>query len=144
MATNTAGTTAREHPLQFLSYIRKNIDYNTPNIGTDATVEVGVLPAGARIVFTQVFVKTAFNGTGNNIIDVGISGTDDALVDGGTTGEGDGDVDSSATGSTVVYRGGDLDITADTPIYVTYTDSNSDASAGEADIIVFFTQDNDG
>lgn len=143
MTTNTAGTDARELPFQAVHYLRKGITYNETGIGTDATVKVGTLPAGALVLFTLVKVTTAFNAATTNVIDVGISSNDDALVDGGTTGNGDGDVDATATGGTIVWRGLDESISADTPIYVTYTQSGTAATTGAAEIVVAYVPDND-
>lgn len=133
-----AGSNALEYPMQLVHYLRKSIAYNTQGIGTDATVKVGTLPAGALVLFTLVKVTTAFNAATTNIIDVGTSGNDDALVDGGATGNGDADVNATAAGATFVWRGADETFTADTPIYVTYTQSGTAASAGAAQIIVAF------
>lgn len=143
MTTDTAGTVARELPFQAVHYLRKGIAYNTTGIGTDATVKVGVIPSGAVVQNVQVKITTAFNAGTTNVIDVGTSSNDDAYVDGGTTGNGDGDVDATSTGSTFVWRGADETHSADTTIYVTYTQSGTAATTGAAEIIVTYIPDND-
>ena len=138
MATNTQGTDAREYSYQLVHYMRKGIAYNTTGIGTTATVKIGTLPAGAIVEKVQVKVTTAFDAGTTNQLDVGISGNDDNLVD------YDGsDVDLTATGSTFVWRGADETFSSDTAIYVKYTETGTAATAGAAEIIVFYTVDND-
>jgi hypothetical protein len=72
MATNTAGSTAREYATQQIHYLRKQI--TEADEGT--TVTVGTIPAGATIlrVISGVQVDVAFNGT-SPIVDIGVSGT---------------------------------------------------------------------
>ena len=139
------GSRAREHPLQHVHYLRKNVDYNTTGIGTAATVKMSApLPANAIILATYVKINTAFNAGTNNPIHVGISGNNTALVNGGTTGAGDADIDTTATGMNIVYRGGDLALqSSETEIYIYYNQSGTAATAGDADIIVAYIPAND-
>ena len=140
MPTNTQGTDARELPFQAVHYLRKGIAYNTTGIGTAATVEVGTLPLGAVVEKVQVLVTTAFDAGTTNPLDVGTSSNNDAFIDSTAS-----DVDLTATGSTFVWRGADdvEAISADTVVYVTYIPTGSAATAGAAEIIVFYTVDND-
>lgn len=134
MASNTQGTDARKFVTAQTHYLRKDIAFDTTGISTDDTVKVGTLPNGAIIEKTQVMVTEAFDAASTNQLNVGIVGNDDALVDYDAT-----DVDLTALGSTFVWRGADVAITADTPIYVTYDQTGTAAAAGAATIIVFFT-----
>jgi len=125
-------------------YLRKGIEYNATGIATDATVKVGILPAGALPLFTMVVVTTAFNAGTTNPIDVGVSGNEDAFVDGGTTGDAtDADADATTAGGYIVWRAAGQIISSDTTIYVTYTESGTAASAGAAEIVVAYVPDND-
>jgi hypothetical protein len=69
MATNTAGTVARDYGVQMVHYLRKNITF--ADIATDSFV-LGTLPAGALVVkaLSGAYVVTGFNGT-TPTIDVG-------------------------------------------------------------------------
>jgi hypothetical protein len=134
MASNTQGTDARKFVTAQTHYLRKDIAFNTTGIATDDTVKVGTLPDGAIIEKTQVMVTAAFDAGSTNQLNVGVVGNDDALVD------YDGpDVDLTALGSTFVWRGADLAVSGDTPVYVTYDQTGDAAEAGAATVIVFFT-----
>lgn len=134
MATNTAGTEARLYHTSQVHYLRKDFAFDTPGIGTTATVKVGTLPSGAIVEKVQVKVTTAFDAGTTNQLNVGISGNDDNLVDYDAA-----DVVLTATGSTFVWRGADESFADDTPIYVKYTETGTAAEAGAATVIVFYT-----
>jgi hypothetical protein len=69
MATDTAGTVARDYGVQMIHYLRRNLTFNDKN--TDSFV-LGTLPAGALVLkaLSGAYVVTAFNGT-TPTIDVG-------------------------------------------------------------------------
>lgn len=138
MATDTAGTDARELPFQAVHYLRKAIAYNTSGIGSTGTVKVGTLPAGAVVEKVQVKVTTVFNAGTTNPLDVGTATDEDLLVDSTVT-----DVSLAATGSTFVWRGADATFAADTPIYATYAQTGTAATTGAAIIIITYTVNND-
>lgn len=133
----TAPPPARLYHTQQTAYLRRPVAYNTPNIGTSDIVCLGTLPAGAFIARVYVRVNTAFNAGTTNVLTVGTSSGSNADI------VAAGDVDESAAGVTEVTRGVGLAVTADTPIYVKYTQSGTAASAGAADVIVEFVPDND-
>lgn len=134
MASNTQGTDARKYVTAQTHYLRKDFAFDTPGIGTTATVKVGTLPAGAIVEKVQVKVTEAFDAASTNQLDVGVAGNDDNLVDYDGT-----DVDLTALGSTFVWRGADESFAVDTPVYVKYTETGTAAAAGAATVIVFFT-----
>lgn len=139
MATNTAGTQARQLPWQVTHMIRRNVSYDTPNIGTADSVKVGVLPQGAFITGVRVEIVTAFNAGTTNVLTVGTNtGSDNNIV-------AAGDVNEAATGVTSVTRGlgRSLAASADKTVYVLYTQSGSAATAGEAEIVIEYVADND-
>jgi phage tail tape-measure protein len=140
MTTDTAGSTARELPWTVVHYMRKHIAYNTTGIATAATVKVGTLPIGAIVEKVQVLVTTVFNAGTTNPLDVGTSSNNDAFVDSTVA-----DVDLTALGSTFVWRGADdvEAISAATDVYVTYVETGTAATTGAAEIVVFYTVDND-
>ena len=71
MATNTAGTTARELATQQIHYIRKQITETSALTGT-----IGIVPAGSIFLapISGVAVNVVFSGT-NPTVDIGITGT---------------------------------------------------------------------
>ena len=73
MATNTAGTVARQFQTQQVHYLRKRITFATAAVETD----LGVIPAGATVIGGGIHVVTADSGI---TLDVGFKGgssTDD-------------------------------------------------------------------
>jgi hypothetical protein len=73
MATNTAGTVARQFYTQQVHYLRKRITFATAAVETD----LGVLPAGATVIGGGIHVVT---GDAAITVDVGFrdgSSTDD-------------------------------------------------------------------
>jgi len=71
MATNTAGTTARENATQQVHYIRKQITETSATTGV-----IGTVPAGSVFLapISGVAVNVVFSGT-NPTVDIGITGT---------------------------------------------------------------------
>lgn len=67
MATNTAGTTARQLYTQQVHYLTCNITVSEE----DVSKPLGYLPAGAIVTACRVAVFTAFNNSGNDYIQVG-------------------------------------------------------------------------
>jgi hypothetical protein len=133
MATNTAGTTARDLGIQAVHYMRKGITF--ADKGT--SVVVGVLPAGALLLkaLSGVYVTTAFGGT-TPTLDVGPtsdSGHDlwaSALALGSL---GYITLDEAVSAYTVVAA--DTEVTADY--------NGTDDVAGAAEIVICYILDND-
>lgn len=73
MATNTAGTTARQYHTAQVHYMTKAIAY-TDN---GSTLNIGYVPAGAYVIRGGVVVTTAFNGDTTNTLNLGTSGDAD-------------------------------------------------------------------
>src|SRR5688572_14307126 len=136
MATNTAATAARSSHHQMVHYLRKEITYADEGV----TVTVGIIPAGASVIGGGVHVKTAFNDSGTDLLDVGFVGS--------TT-----DADGYATLLELANVGfialdelaatTNIQQSVDTTVTALYTGSNNNASAGVADLIVLFVLDND-
>ena len=132
MATNTAGSTARNLHQQSVHYLRKTIT----NADDDATVTVGIIPSGSLVLkpSSGIHVTTAFAG-GTPILDIGPDSNPDLL---GT---------DLALGTTTFVPldeevGGYL-VTSDTTIVAQLT-SGSAITAGSGEIIITFIPDNDG
>lgn len=133
MASNTAGSVARQLEVPLVHYLRKQITFADDAVET----EVGWIPAGAVVIDGYIAVSTAFNDSGTDVIDVGT----DADPDGFAT-----VVDVSAVGIKpfdVLSTSDDATPSVDTKITATYTGQNSDSTAGVAEVVVLFVVDND-
>jgi hypothetical protein len=67
MATNTAGTVAREYHTAQIHYLRK--DFTFADDGS--TLIMGIIPAGSIVIEAGVVVSTAFNAGSTNVLDIG-------------------------------------------------------------------------
>jgi hypothetical protein len=136
MATGTAATSARQYHEQMIHYLRKRITF--ADYGT--TVTVGVIPAGASVIGGGVHVVTAFNSSGTDLLNVGFIGS--------TT-----DADGYATLLTMAAVGWivldelatttNIQQTVDTTVTCAPAQSVADATAGVADVIVWYIPSND-
>lgn len=132
MATNTAGSTARDFSKQMVHYLRKTITFE------DGEVTVGVVPSGALILKAQssVNVTTAFNAGTTNTVHVGTSADNDAFA----TALAGGSIAQVAFDE---FSAENL-VSSDTTITATYNQSGTAPTAGSAEVIVAFIPDNDG
>lgn len=131
MATNTAGTVARDYNKQMIHYLRKRMTYNG-----DLSVDVGVLPAGALIVpnASGAFVTTAFAGGTPQTLDIGYADDADEYASAlvlTTAGQIELDVET------------DLLVPADRTITATLT-AGATPSAGVLSVVIAYIPDNDG
>lgn len=127
---------ARNTGSQTVHFLRKRVYYNTPN----GTV-IGVLPAGASVVGGGVHVVTAFNDSGTDTADIGFIGstTDDNAY--ATL------LDLSAVGFIALDELAattNIQQSVDTSVTWKYNGQNSNASAGTADVIIWYIPNNDG
>lgn len=128
MATNTAGTVARELTTQQIHYLRCNLTEASATTGT-----IGTIPAGSIILATisGVYIHVAFSG-GAPTVDIGISGSTtlyasaldlDAALGFVTLDEVSGDTPKVTTDTTLIYT-----LVLDTPV----------AADGDASIIIAY------
>lgn len=136
MASNVTNAAAREHPLQMVHYLRREVNFNTNGIADGVAINAK-LPAGAEILFTQVKIKTAFNAASTNVLTVGTNASSYNDLINST------DVDEGSTGGTVSYRGMDVTVTNPTSVFIKYTQSGTAATTGKAVVIVAFIPNND-
>lgn len=132
-----SGPSARNNGLQSAQILRKRIVYS----GNGTTITVGKIPAGASVTGGGVHIVTAFNDSGTDVLDVGFIGstTDDNAY--ATL------LDLSAVGWIVLDELAtttNIQQTVDTTVTCKYTGQNSNATAGIADVIVFYVANNDG
>ncbi len=77
MATNTAGNPGQQYHTNQTHFLAKTVTYST--LGTSNTVVVGVLPPRALVLRGNTWIKTGFNDTTGDDLEVGVSGSDDDL-----------------------------------------------------------------
>lgn len=129
--------TARQTQFQQTHFLRKRITF--ADYGT--TVTVGWLPAGASVVGGGVHIVTAFNSSGTDLLDVGFIGTttDDNAYATLLTLAAVGYIPFDELATTT-----NIQDTAALQVTAKPAQSVADATAGVADVIVFYAPNNDG
>ena len=136
--SNTTGTTVGtdvKNTGQVLMSQSFSFDYSVEGTATDTTV---VIPANSQIVRIDVNVETAFNDSGNDLLEVGSSADTDLYVN---------DVSIAAIGKialgTAALCANWKDIgTSDIKVGYIYNGANNDASAGAATVTISYLQNN--
>jgi hypothetical protein len=124
---------ARDLGYETIHYLRKRITY----LDRGKAITVGTLPAGATVIGGGVHVVTAFNGSGTDLLDVGIAG-------GSTTDDPNGYatlLQLAAVGYIVLDELAattNIQQSVDATVTATYTDENSNATAGVGDVIIMY------
>lgn len=132
-------TTGRQFHHQMVHFIRKRITY--ANYGT--VVDMGIIPAGASVVGGGVHVITAFNSSGTDLLDVGFRG-------GSTTDDPNGYatlLQLNAVGWIVLDELAtttNIQQSVDTIVTCSPAQSVADATAGVADVIIWYVPNTDG
>lgn len=126
-----SGQSPRVHQMQSTHFLRRRISYTT----NGTVVTVGKIPAGASVVGGGVHIVTAFNDSGTDTFDIGFIGstTDDNAY--ATL------LDVSAVGWIVLDELAattNIQQAVDTSVTVRYNGQNSNATAGAADVIIFY------
>jgi hypothetical protein len=136
--SNTTGTTVGTNVKnvgQVLMSQSFSFAYSTEGSATDTTV---VIPANSQIVSIEVNVETAFNDSGNDLLEVGSSADTDLYIN---------DVSIAAIGKialgTAALCANWKDIgSSDVKIGYIYNGANNDASAGAATVTINYLQNN--
>ena len=136
--SNTTGTTVGTNVKnvgQVLMSQSFSFTYSTEGSATDTTV---VIPANSQIVSIEVNVETAFNDSGNDLLEVGSSADTDLYIN---------DVSIAAIGKialgTAALCANWKDIgSSDVKIGYIYNGANNDASAGAATVTINYLQNN--
>lgn len=131
MPTGTAGSTARQYHTAQVHYIRKTVNWNDTGIASG--VVIGTLPNGAQIDYVHINVQTAFNAATTNVLAAGTTATGAEIF-------GTADAVAGTVGSKVPNVAGmALTISADTPVYASYTQTGTAATAGKATFIIAYS-----
>lgn len=138
MATNTAGSVARNDYSQDVQTIRFKVNFNDAGIATGNAKQT--IPAGALILGTDVFVTTAFNAATTNVLSVGTEATTytnlvtTAQAVAGTTGLKQNLI---PTGLALVP------LAADSQVFALFTQTGTAATTGVAYVVVKYVLNND-
>lgn len=122
---------ARDLHLNVPQILRKDIAYT---VTSGEAQSMGTLPANSIITAVTTFVETAFNAGTTNVLIVGTSADDDAYL-------AAADSDETSTGLTR-YTGKAAKLSADTEIFMEYTQTGTAATAGAAVVMVEYVTDN--
>lgn len=127
---------ARQYHTQQVHFFRKRVNWN--DAGIAAGVNIGTLPAGAVLVGAAVRVNTAFNAATTNVLTCGTTATGGEVLASAVALAG-------ATGFKAATSGTAFAATfaADQDLFVSFTQSGTAATAGQADIIVSYIPNTD-
>jgi len=114
-----------------LGVITELIEY-TDVAALTGTVEIGTVPAGARLTGCEVWVITAFNGGADNALIVGTAADTNYLIEDGHP--------TVANGETTETNVLDWCPTSATKVYATFTHTSTAPTTGKAQVSVFFEQ----
>lgn len=133
MATNTAGTSARNLGLQAVHYLRKGFTY--ADDGT--TLTVGVIPSGATIIkpMSGVQVNVVFNAGTTNVLDIGTSASSALYAT---------DLALGTIAFVPLDEAVTMSVSADTTITASVDLTGTAATTGQGEVIICYTVDNDG
>lgn len=135
MATNTAGSSARQDPRQVSNTMRGTILFSQ-----QATfIPMGTLPKGAWVIAVQTSIDTLFNAGTTNPIVVGSVGVPNSLQQAADNTPGATGMYISPPGTGGNTRLGKATAAAaDTVIGITYTPTGTAPTTGSAEVLVEF------
>jgi hypothetical protein len=137
MTTGTPGSTARKNQTQQVGYLRFTVNFN--DAGIASSVNKQWLPAGAIITDTSVYVGTAFNAGTTNVLTVGLGGSANTIVAAGAVAPG-----TAGLTNAIVPTGNALGpLASDLQVNVSYTQTGTAATAGQAIVMIKYIPNND-
>jgi hypothetical protein len=137
MTTGIPGSTARRNSTQQVGYLRFTVNFSDANIANGNTKQW--LPAGALIESATVYVGAAFNAGTTNVLTVGLGAANNNIV-------GAGAVTPGTVGQTngIIPTGAALGpLAADAQVNVTYAQTGTAATAGQAIVVIKYIPNND-
>jgi hypothetical protein len=131
MATNTAGTAARQDPRNVVNTLKITVNFGDTGISSGIAL-ANYLPQGAFITNVMAEIVTAFNAGTTNVLTVGTNAASYNNIINAA------DVNEAATGVTQVTRGLGRSLTAaaDVQVFAMYTQTGTAATAGQAIIVI--------
>jgi|ERR1043166_8076566 hypothetical protein len=128
--------TARVLEHQLVHFFRKRVNWNDPAIA--GGIYVGTLPAGAVLADAGVRVNTAFNAATTNVLQMGTTATGGEILANAVVLAGAAGYKSAKSGTAFAAT-----LAVDTDVFVSYTQSGTAASAGQADLWVAYIPNTD-
>ena len=149
IANSIEGVRVTEDTTFVKNYLKAEGGSNIPNVvqvakatilytNTTQTTIVN-LPDGALISDINLNLITGFNGSGTNLLDVGVTGTANKYINDHAIGTGNEAVYSLNLDNQMTYANMPDVTNGSTNITFQYIDGNSDATAGEAIIYIYYT-----
>lgn len=136
MPTNTLGTSARQYQTHQVHYLRRTVNFNDAGIATGVRFD-NPLPAGAQILplASTINIRTAFNATTTNNLLVGTTAGGNNICATADSAAGTAGVKTLAL-ATVGNNGF---VTADTDLWITYTQTGTAATQGVAVVTIAYS-----
>lgn len=130
------GIPARQTHYQDVHFIRASLTVADLLAASTAGVQLGTLPAGARVLRSHVFIETAFNAGTANVLDVGTLADPDQFLPTAT-------VVAGSTGlKTLAPPALQGVIAADTAVVAVYAPTGTTATTGLATVIIEYLPNN--
>lgn len=126
MPTGAVGAQTRDYAWQLVHSLRMTVNFASPNKGTGVPF-ASMLPAGARILFALVKVRTAFDDGAVLTVGTNSSAYDNIVAA--------ADVDETLTQAAMVLTGADLEVAASA---YPYAKVSATPTVGEADITIVY------
>lgn len=120
-----------------ISYLRFKVNFNDAGVAAGAPKQV--LPAGALVLGTDVFVTTAFNAATTNVLEAGSAAGGNADLVGAALAEGAIGLTQNIAPTGIFLA----PLAADTPVFAQYTQTGAVATAGAAYFVIKYVEDND-
>ncbi|HEY1382121.1 MAG TPA: hypothetical protein VGF43_00820 [Dongiaceae bacterium] len=125
---------AQQYHQNLVHYLRKEVNYNDPNVATG--IVVGRLPANAQVVQALARVRTTFNAGTTNVLTVGTNASNyDNIF-------GTADIAEGSAGNNAAPLANLQEALAEADVFVKYTQTGTAATQGKAVIHVAYTVNN--
>lgn len=130
------GIPARQTHMQDTHFLRASLSLADLVAASTGGVQIGTLPAGARVLRSHVFIETAFNAGTTNVLDVGTLAGPDQFIPTATALAG-------ATGlKTLAPPALQGVIAADVAVLAIYSQTGTPATTGLATVIIEYAPNN--
>jgi hypothetical protein len=125
---------AQQYHQNLVHYLRKEVNYNDPGIGSG--VVIGRLPANAQVVQALARIRTTFNAATTNVLTVGTNASNyDNIF-------GTADIAEGSAGNNAAPLANLQEALAEADVFVKYTQTGTAATQGKAVIHVAYTVSN--
>lgn len=130
------GIPARQSHLQDIHFLRATLTLAELVAASTGGIQIGTLPAGARVLRSHTFVETAFNAGTTNVFDVGSAADPDQFI---TTANALVGATGLKTLAPPALQGV---IAAELPVIAIYSQTGTAASAGLLTVVIEYAPNN--